>query len=63
MRTWIAAQWLYRHGRDRLEKNLDERERAQLWQLTRKAKGRPANLSARERERFLALVRQAARGR
>jgi hypothetical protein len=63
MRAWLVAQWLYRHGRERLERNLDARERAQLWELMRKSKGRPANLSARERDRFVRLVRQAARGR
>jgi hypothetical protein len=62
MRAWLVAQWLYRHGRDRLEKNLDPGERADLWELTKKSKGRPSNLSRRERDRFLALVRQAARG-
>ncbi|HKG35468.1 MAG TPA: hypothetical protein VKA89_03410 [Solirubrobacterales bacterium] len=63
MRAWLVAQWLYRHGRERLERNLDERERRELWQLSRKSKGRPANLSGRERDRFVKLVRQAARGR
>jgi len=63
MRAWVVAQWLYRHGRDRLEKNLDAGERADLWELMKKSKGRPPNLSRRERDRFLALVRKAARGR
>jgi hypothetical protein len=62
MRAWLVAQWLYRHGRERLQKNLDAGERAELWQLMKRSKGRPSNLSARERNRFLALVRQAARG-
>jgi hypothetical protein len=63
MRAWFVAQWLYRHGRERLENNLDPDQRTELWVLTRKSKGRPANLSRLERERFLGLVRQAARGR
>jgi hypothetical protein len=62
MRAWLVAQWLYRHGRERLQNNLDAPERTELWQLMKKSKGRPANLSARERNRFIALVRQAARG-
>jgi hypothetical protein len=63
MRAWLVAQWLYRHGRERLERNLDASDRAQLWELMRKSKGRPVNLSAAERDRFVRLVRQAARGR
>jgi hypothetical protein len=63
MRAWLVAQWLYRHGRERLERNLDPPERAELWQLMRKSKGRPVNLEAAERDRFVVLVRQAARGR
>jgi hypothetical protein len=63
MRAWLVAQWLYRHGRERLEENLDPGERADLWRLTKKSKGRSSNLSRRERDRFVALVRQAVRGR
>ena len=62
VRAWLLAQWLYHQGRERLERNLDGPERAELWQLMKRSKGRPANLSASERNRFLALVRQAARG-
>jgi len=63
MRAWLVAQWLYRHGYERLQRNLDDGERRELWQLTRKSKGRAANLSGRERDRFVGLVRQAVRGR
>jgi hypothetical protein len=63
MRAWLLAQWLYKHGRSRLDRNLTERERAEMMKLGRKSKGRAANLSSRERDRFKALVRQAATGR
>jgi hypothetical protein len=63
MRVWIAAQWLYGQGRKRLERNLDEGERRELLRLMGKSKGRRANLSAREQDRFKRLVRQALTGR
>jgi hypothetical protein len=63
VRFWVAATWLYKHGRDRLENNLSEGERTDLWRMMRKSKGRPGNLSSRERDRFKTLVRQAITGR
>jgi hypothetical protein len=63
MRVWVAAQWLYTHGRRRLEQNLTERERRDLLDLMKKSKGRQANLTSRERDRMRRLVRQALTGR
>jgi hypothetical protein len=63
MRVWLAAQWLYRQGRRRLEQNLSERERRDLLDLMRKSKGRQSNLSSREQDRLRRLVRQALTGR
>jgi hypothetical protein len=63
MRVWLAAQWLYRQGRNRLERNLSERERRDLLDLMRKSKGRQSNLSSREQDRLRRLVRQALTGR
>jgi hypothetical protein len=63
VRFWVAATWLYKHGRDRLENNLSEGERTDLWRMMRKSKGKPGNLSSRERDRFKTLVRQAITGR
>lgn len=62
-RAWILAQWLYRHGSDRVRKNLDESDRSELWRLFAKSKGKRANLTSREQQRFIDLVKQAARGR
>ena len=63
MRLWVVATWLYRSGRERLERNLTPHERRDLWELMKKSGGRPTNLSRRERDRFGRLVRQGATGR
>ena len=63
MRVWVLAVWLYRNGRERLERNLAPEERRDLWDMMRKSGGRPANLSRREQNRFRDLVRQAITGR
>ncbi len=62
-RTWLVAQWLYHHGANRVRNNLDEADRTELWRLFAKSKGKRANLSSREQQRFVDLVKQAARGR
>jgi hypothetical protein len=58
-----AAKWLYGRGRERLERNLTPDERQELWGLLRKSRGRRYNLSAREQDRFKALVKRGATGR
>jgi hypothetical protein len=63
VRVWVAAQWLYHQGRKRLEENLSARERRELLELMRRSKGRRANLSAKEQDRFRRLVRQGVTGR
>jgi hypothetical protein len=62
-RIWAISLWLAKKGRDRLERNLSESERQTLFDLMRKSKGRRRNLSKKEQERFVALVRQAVTGR
>lgn len=61
-RAWLVARWLYQHGRERVQKNLNERERRELWELMKRSQGRRSNLSRREQDRFVALARKAARG-
>lgn len=61
--TWQLAMWLYRQGRDRLERNLGPDERRELGRLMRRSKGRRANLTGAEQQRFRDLVRQAVSGR
>jgi hypothetical protein len=58
-----VARWLFKQGRDRLNRNLSEPERAELWDLMKRSKGRRVNLSSREQSRFVALVKQGATGR
>jgi hypothetical protein len=60
--VWRAAKWLYTRGRDRLEQNLSDRERQELFRVMRKSKGLARNLTAKERERFRELVRKALTG-
>ena len=62
-RAFMAAQWMYRHGSERLKKNLSDNERGELWNLFRKSKGQRSNLSPKEQQHFIDLVRQAVRGR
>ena len=57
-----AARWLFTEGRKRLA-NLTARERGELADILRKSRGRPGNLSDRERRRLRELVVKAARGR
>jgi len=59
--AFVAIE-LWRNGRDRIQRNLRERERAEFLDLTRQFKGRPSNLDQRERKRFAYLVRKAATG-
>jgi hypothetical protein len=61
-RLWAIAVWLVGAARDRLRKNLTERERKELLDLMRNSKGRPGNLTKKEQERFRNLVRKAAVG-
>ena len=61
--VWGVAVWLFKQGRDRLNRNLAEGERRELWELMRKSKGRRSNLSHREQDRFRALVKRAVTGR
>jgi hypothetical protein len=58
-----VARWLFRQGRERLNRNLDPEERGELWELMKRSKGRRANLSPYEQSRFLDLVKQGATGR
>lgn len=60
--AWQAARWLFGQGRDRLNQNLTERERGELWRHMRKSKGRRSNLTDREWTRFKNLVTKAVSG-
>lgn len=62
-RAYLAATWLYKHGRTRLEQNLTEKERRELWDLLRISGGRRSSLSSRQQKRFIGLARQGLTGR
>lgn len=57
----IATE-LWRNARDRVRENLSERERREFVDIMRASRARPANLTARERDRFTMLVKKAATG-
>jgi hypothetical protein len=62
MKVWAAAVWLVAKGRARVEDNLTEAERRELRKLVAKSKGRPGNLSQKDRDRVKRIVRKAAVG-
>ncbi|MBA3261317.1 MAG: hypothetical protein H0T69_02345 [Thermoleophilaceae bacterium] len=61
-RVFAVATWLFTVGKGRLEKNLTKKERGELTKLMTKSKGKPSNLTERERTRFRRLVYKAATG-
>lgn len=61
-RVWASAVMAYQYGSKRLEKNLSASERRELRELMATAKGRKRNLTARQRKRFVALVKKGALG-
>ena len=56
--VWKAARWLATEGRERLMR-LSAAERREFVDLMRKSKGRPSNLSRREKERIRGFVKRA----
>ena len=56
------AMELWKNGRDRVQRNLRDRERQEFLELTRDSRGRPWSMDERERRRFAYLVRKAATG-
>jgi hypothetical protein len=61
-RVFAVATWLFTVGKGRLEENLTKKERGELTKLMTKSKGKPSNLSERERTRFRRLVNKAVTG-
>lgn len=60
--VWAVAVWLTEKGRERVQTNLTEKERQELWRLVRKSKGRPDSLAQRDRTRIKNIVTKAIRG-
>ena len=61
-RLWVSATWLWHQGRGRLEKNLSDRERAELKDLMKRSKGRRSNLTSRQQSRLAELVKRGFAG-
>ncbi len=59
--VWAAAVWLVEQGRERVERNLSQKERQELLRLVKKSKGRPGNLSSRDRTRLKNIAGKAIR--
>lgn len=60
--VWTASLWLANKGRERVQKNLNQREQTEFWNLVKKSKGRPTNLNQRDRTRMKHIVGKAIRG-
>jgi hypothetical protein len=60
--VWTVSLWLADKGRDRVRENLTEKEQSELWDIAKKSKGRPGNLSQRDRTRMKNLAGKAIRG-
>jgi hypothetical protein len=61
-KVWVVSLWLLKQGRDRIEQNMNSREQTEFWNLIKKSKGMPGNLTQRDRTRFKHLVGKAIRG-
>ena len=62
MKVWATAAWLLKKGRDRLRDKLSESERRELRRIVLASKGRPGNVSKRDRARLKSLVKKATTG-
>jgi hypothetical protein len=60
--VWTITLWLAQKGRDRVRQNLTEKEQSEFWGLLKKSRGRPDNLSSRDRARVKDIVGKAIRG-
>jgi hypothetical protein len=60
--VWAVAVWLGSKGRERVENNLTQKEQTEFLNLLKKSKGRPDNLSQRDRTRIKNIAGKAIRG-
>jgi hypothetical protein len=60
--VWAISVWLATKGRERVQQNLTAAEQREFWELTKKSKGKPSNLSKRDRGRLKKLAGKAIRG-
>ncbi|HEV2789665.1 MAG TPA: hypothetical protein VGV69_00010 [Solirubrobacterales bacterium] len=60
--VWAASLWLLEQGRERIDRNLTKQERSEFLNLVGKSKGRPGNLSQRDKTRLKNIAGKALRG-
>jgi hypothetical protein len=60
--VWTVVVWLGNKGRERIEDNLTQKEQGEFWNLLKKSKGKPGNLSQRDRTRIKSIAGKAIRG-
>ncbi len=60
--VWTVSLWLAEKGRERVRQNLTQGEQTEFWNLIKKSKGRPTNLTGRDRTRMKNIVGKAIRG-
>ncbi|HEY4779006.1 MAG TPA: hypothetical protein VIH47_05375 [Solirubrobacterales bacterium] len=60
--VWTVVVWLGNKGRERVEDNLSQKEQSEFWNLLKKSRGRPENLSQRDRTRIKSIAGKAIRG-
>jgi hypothetical protein len=60
--VWTVVVWLGNKGRERIEDNLTQKEQSEFWNLLKKSKGKPGNLSQRDRTRIKSIAGKAIRG-
>ncbi|HEY5977737.1 MAG TPA: hypothetical protein VIT85_07750 [Solirubrobacterales bacterium] len=60
--VWVVSLWLVEKGRERMQRNLTDKERKELVNLVLKSKGRPSSLPQRDRTRVKNIAGKAIRG-
>jgi hypothetical protein len=60
--VWTVVVWLGSKGRERVVDNLTQKEQAEFWNLLKKSKGKPGNLSQRDQTRIKNIAGKAIRG-
>ncbi len=60
--VWTVVVWLGNKGRERVEQNLTQKEQSEFWNLLKKSKGKPGNLSGRDQTRIKNIAGKAIRG-
>jgi hypothetical protein len=60
--VWAVTLWLAQKGRDRVHNNLSQSEQTEFWNLMKKSRGKPSNLTQRDQTRIKNIVGKAIRG-